>query len=104
MYFFTVPSSAICLHFPDLPRPRIRRMQGVPVAVERAALREHPRPDGGDERVQVDGNEMVLVEQGPLNTLHQALPFRRIDARLMLGPQGFDLRLADEGGGAAAHG
>src|SRR2546422_167954 len=98
------PPSAVRLDLPDLPRPRIRRVERVPVPVERFPLRQHARADGVDERIPVDRDEIVLVEDNPLDLLDQPFALREIQARLVLLPQRFDLGIADERGRAIAHG
>src|SRR5437667_104569 len=98
------PPSAVRLDLPDLPRPRIRRVERVPVPVERFPLRQDARADGVDERIPVDRDEIVLVEDNPLDLLDQPFALREIQARLVLLPHRFDLGIADERGWAIAHG
>src|SRR2546426_419716 len=98
------PTSAVRLDLPDLPGPRVRRVQRVPVSADRPTLRQHARTHRVDERVPVDRHEIVLVEENPLDRLDQSLALLLVEARLVLGPQGLDLRLADEGCRASAHG
>src|SRR5215510_1265227 len=103
MYFFNA-RSAVGLDFPHLPGPGVWRVQRVPVLADRLALRQHSRSDPVDERVQVDRHEVVLVEDNPLDRLDEALALDRIEARLVLGPERFDLRLAYERRRAPADG
>src|SRR5215471_1609533 len=90
MYFFNA-RSAVGLDLPHLPGAWVWRVQRVPVLADRLALRQHPRADPVDERVQVDRHEVVLVEEDPLDRLDESLSLDRIEARLVLGPERFDL-------------
>src|SRR3989449_2338149 len=90
------------LDLPDLPGPRERSVDRVPVAVHRIAFRKHLGSHGVHKRVQVERHQVAFLDEDALDLLRQPLPFRRIDARLVLGPQGLDLRLTDVGGLPAA--
>src|SRR6266446_1325346 len=92
------------LHLPDLPGPREGGVQGVPVAVYSLAFREDFRADGVHKGIEVDRHQVVLLNDDALDRLDQPVPFGEVNTGLMLGPQRLDLRLADEGGRAPAHG
>src|SRR6266581_2474096 len=92
------------LHLPDLPGPRKGSVQGVPVVVHSLAFWQHFRADGVYKGIEVDRYEVVLLNDDALDLLDQTVSFGEVNASLMFGPQRLDLRLADEGSRAPAHG
>src|SRR5262249_3388518 len=99
---YCATASPIRFDFPDLPWPRVRRVQRVPVLADRLAVWQHARADPVHEGIPVDRHEVVLVEHDLLDRLDQPLALGEIEARLVLLPQRLDLRLADEGRRAVA--
>src|SRR5215471_98964 len=92
------------LHLPDLPGPREGGVQGVPVVVHSLAFRQHFGANGMHKGIEVDRHQVVFLNDDMLDLLDQTIPFGQVNAGLMLGPQRLNLRLADEGGRAPAHG
>ena len=92
------------LHLPDLPGPWVGSVQGVPVAADILAFREHFGADGMHKGIDVDGYEVVLLDGDALDLLDQALAFSQIGAGLMFGPALFNLWCAEQGGWAITHG
>ena len=92
------------LYLPDLPGPWEGSVQGVPITVDSLAFRQHFGADGVHKGIEVDRHEVVLLNEDVLDLLDQTVPFGQVNAGLMFGPQRLDLRLADEGGRAPAHG
>src|SRR5262249_41870984 len=95
--------ATLSLDLPDLPRPRERGIEGVPVAVDRVAFRKHFLGDGVHERLEIEPDEVVALDDRALDLLRQAIPLGHVDAGLVPGPQRLDLRLADVGGRPVAH-
>src|SRR4030095_8877512 len=98
----SVATSALAL--PDFPGPRERRVEGVPVAMDRLAIRKHLLGDGVHERLEVDGDEIVALDDRALDLLRQTIALGHVDAGLVRRPQRLDLRLADVRGLSRAHG
>src|SRR5262245_57447667 len=107
MYVLIIPSLAnqrLALYLPDLPRPRVRGMKGIPVALNPLALGEHFRSHSVYERVPVNRHEVILLDEGALDGLDNPVSLVRFGACLMLSPQLLNVWLADKGGRAAADG
>ena len=79
-------------------------MQGVPVGLNAIAFWEDFGANGVYKGIDVDGHEVILLDEDTLNLFDQAFPFSQVEARLMLRPQFLDARFADKGGGATTHG
>src|SRR5919197_2805171 len=99
------PWSLRCLlrDLPDLPWVGKGGLGRVPVPVESVAGRQHSRPHGVDEGIDVEGYEVILLDEDALDRLDQPIPFVQVGAGLMSGPQLLDWPLADERCGCIAH-
>src|SRR5918996_278407 len=65
---------------PDFPRDRVAGLGGVPVPMKLIAGRQHARSYRMDKRVDVDGHEVVFLNDNALDGLDQPIPLVEIDA------------------------
>jgi hypothetical protein len=91
------PADASLFDRPDFPRDGVASLGGVPEPVEIIAGRQHPRSSGRHEGIDIDGHEVVLLDEDTLDRLDQPLPLFQVGAALVFGPEFLDLGLTHEG-------
>src|SRR5262245_55548657 len=79
-----LPLASICLsdifaplpfHLPDLPGPWVGGVQGIPIMLHTIAFWEDFRTNGVHKGIDIDGYEVILLDEDTLDLLDQALPF-----------------------------
>src|SRR5262245_48626471 len=85
------PRDAPVLDRPDFPGDGVASLGGVPVPVEIIAGRQHSWSYRMHERIDIDGYEIVLLDEDTLDRLDQPVPFFQVSAALVFGPEFLDL-------------